>query len=178
MRWERKTLSGPGCWTLAKGFFTFLLCPETLSDAKLKDNHIIILAERSLQGNLTFRLWYGHWWLLLVRFTLRIWKQKADCKDLKNLRDFKSFGLNGLCEVDPKNGVASGDASALERSHYFTSQGWKLCRQPPWQKGGKLWGWIAAALEMMWQCWRCCMCAKRAEGTRRQPVHPVRRKAM
>lgn len=59
-----------------------------------------------------------------------IWKPKADCKDLENLRDFKSFGLNRLCEADPKNGVASGAVSAIERSHYFTSQGWKLVRQP------------------------------------------------
>lgn len=71
-------------------------------------------------------------------FTVRIWKPKADCKDLENLRDFKSFGLNGLCKVDPKNGGASGDASALERSHYFTSQGWKLCRKLPRGKCVKL----------------------------------------
>ena len=52
--------SGPGCWTLAKDFFTFLLCPETLSDAKFKDNQVIILAERRLQGSSAFRLWYGN----------------------------------------------------------------------------------------------------------------------
>lgn len=52
--------SGPGCWTLAKDFFTFLLCPETLSDAKFKDNQVIILAERRLQGTSAFRLWCGH----------------------------------------------------------------------------------------------------------------------
>lgn len=68
---------------------------------------------------------------------MRIRKPKADCKDLENLRDFKSFGLNRLREVDPKDGMASGDASAIERSHYFTSQGWKLCRQPPQGKSVK-----------------------------------------
>jgi hypothetical protein len=43
---------------------------------------MIIMTEETSSS--AFRLWHGHWWLLLVRFTVRIWNQKADHIDLKN----------------------------------------------------------------------------------------------